>query len=83
MILSGRPHHEILRIAAEQEADLIVLGIHGKYAVDRLLFGSTAEPVVRRAPCPVLTVRADVPEPCLAAARPSGEEAMTTHTVRA
>jgi nucleotide-binding universal stress UspA family protein len=82
LILSGRPHHEILRIAAEQEADLIVLGIHGKHAVDRMLFGSTAEPVVRRAPCPVLTIRADVPQSCIAARR-SGEESMTTHTVRA
>jgi nucleotide-binding universal stress UspA family protein len=57
---SGKPHHEILRLATEQRADLIVLGIHGKNPVDRLLFGATAEPVVRRASCPVLTVRSDV-----------------------
>jgi nucleotide-binding universal stress UspA family protein len=60
-VASGKPHHEILRLAAERQADLIVLGIHGKNPVDRLLFGSTAEPVVRRASCPVLTVRAEVP----------------------
>jgi nucleotide-binding universal stress UspA family protein len=55
---SGKPHREILSVAAEQDADLIVLGIHGRNPLDRLFFGSTAEPVVRRASCPVLTVRA-------------------------
>lgn len=56
---SGRPYAEILRVATEQRAELIVLGIHGRNAVDRMLFGSTAEPMVRRATCPVLMVRAD------------------------
>jgi nucleotide-binding universal stress UspA family protein len=60
IVSSGKPHHEILRVAAEQRSDLIVLGIHGRNPVDRMLFGSTAEPVVRRSPCPVLTVRSDV-----------------------
>ena len=60
IVTSGKPHHEILRIAAERRSDLIVLGIHGRNPIDRMLFGSTAEPVVRRATCPVLTVRADV-----------------------
>jgi nucleotide-binding universal stress UspA family protein len=60
LVVAGRPHREILHAAAARDADLIVLGIHGKNAVDRMLFGSTAEPVVRRATCPVLTVRADV-----------------------
>jgi nucleotide-binding universal stress UspA family protein len=59
IVSSGKPHHEILRIADEQGSDLIVLGIHGRNPVDRLLFGSTAEPVVRRAECPVLTVRVE------------------------
>ena len=59
IVTSGKPHHEVLRIAAEQDSDLIVLGIHGRNPVNRMLFGSTAEPVVRRAECPVLTVRAD------------------------
>jgi nucleotide-binding universal stress UspA family protein len=54
----GTPHREILEVAAEQDADLVVLGIHGRNPIDRLFFGSTAEPVVRRAACPVLTVRA-------------------------
>jgi nucleotide-binding universal stress UspA family protein len=57
IVSSGKPHHEILRIAAERQSDLIVLGIHGRHPLDRMLFGSTAEPVVRRSPCPVLTVR--------------------------
>ena len=57
---AGKPHHEILRIAEERRSDLIVLGIHGRNPVGRMLFGSTAEPVVRRATCPVLTVRSEV-----------------------
>jgi nucleotide-binding universal stress UspA family protein len=59
IVTSGKPYHEILRIAAERENDLIVLGIHGRNPLDRMLFGSTAEPVVRRSTCPVLTVRRD------------------------
>jgi nucleotide-binding universal stress UspA family protein len=59
IVSSGKPHHEILRIATERQTDLIVLGIHGRNPLDRMLFGSTAEPVVRRATCPVLTVRAE------------------------
>ena len=58
VVTSGQPHHELLRIATEGHADLIVLGIHGRNPIDRLFFGSTAEPVVRQAKCPVLTVRA-------------------------
>jgi nucleotide-binding universal stress UspA family protein len=58
IVASGQPHHELLRIAAEQHSDLIVLGIHGRNPIERMLFGSTAEPIVRRAMCPVLTVRA-------------------------
>jgi nucleotide-binding universal stress UspA family protein len=61
MVVSGKPHHEILRIAEQWRSDLIVLGVHGRTVVDRVLFGSTVEPVVRRALCPVLTVRAEAP----------------------
>jgi nucleotide-binding universal stress UspA family protein len=60
IVASGKPRYEILRLAAEQASDLIVLGIHGRNPIDRMFFGSTAEPVVRHAECPVLTVRADV-----------------------
>lgn len=51
------PYSEILRYATEQQIDLIVLGTHGRGAVAHMLLGSVAERVVRRAPCPVLTVR--------------------------
>jgi nucleotide-binding universal stress UspA family protein len=57
MIATGKPHLEIVRVAQEQQSDLIVLGIHGRGPIERLMFGSTAEAVVRRATCPVLTVR--------------------------
>ena len=43
----------------KQGADLIVMGTHGLTGVEHLLFGSTAERVVRHAPCPVMTVRAE------------------------
>jgi nucleotide-binding universal stress UspA family protein len=51
------PFAEILRYAEEQEVDLIVMGTHGRGGVTHMLLGSIAEKVVRRAPCPVLTVR--------------------------
>jgi len=57
IVVTGKPHHELLRIAKERGADLVVLGVHGRNPIDRMLFGSTAEPLLRRAGCPVLTVR--------------------------
>jgi nucleotide-binding universal stress UspA family protein len=57
IVAQGRPSNEILRIAKEETIDLIVLGTHGKGFLDKALFGSTTERVVRNAPCPVLTVR--------------------------
>jgi nucleotide-binding universal stress UspA family protein len=56
-VTSGKPWREILRVAQEQQADLIVIGIRGRNSVDRALFGSTTEQVVRQAVCPVLTLR--------------------------
>jgi len=53
----GKPYVEILRTAAEESTDLIVLGVQGRGPLDRMLFGSTTQHVVRKAPCPVLTVR--------------------------
>jgi len=53
----GRPHEEIVRTARERDADLIVLGVHGRSALNLTLFGSTANQVVRHATCPVVTVR--------------------------
>ena len=56
-VVQGKPSAEIIRFAREGEVDMIVLGTHGKGMLDQALFGSTTERVVRRAPCPVLTVR--------------------------
>jgi nucleotide-binding universal stress UspA family protein len=53
----GDPAGEIVRIAAEEGAEMIVLGTHGRTGVTRLLMGSVAEAIVRRAPCPVLVYR--------------------------
>jgi nucleotide-binding universal stress UspA family protein len=53
----GSPFQEILRYATEQSIDLIVIGTHGRGPIGHMLLGSVAEKVVRRAPCPVLTVR--------------------------
>ena len=56
-VVSGIPYEEIIRVATEQESSLIVIGTHGRTGLDHLLFGSTAERVVRSSPCPVLTIR--------------------------
>jgi nucleotide-binding universal stress UspA family protein len=56
-IVHGKAYVQILRVAAEMRADLIVLGIHGRNAAGLAVFGSTANQVVRAAACPVLTVR--------------------------
>ena len=53
----GAHHTEILRRAEEIGADLIAMGTHGRTGIKHALLGSVAERVVRRAPCPVLTVR--------------------------
>ncbi|MCU0772638.1 MAG: universal stress protein [Verrucomicrobia bacterium] len=53
----GRPYVEIAEVAKDLGADLIVLGTHGHTGWKHVLLGSTAERVVRHAPCPVLTVR--------------------------
>jgi len=56
-VVTGRPYREILRIAADEQADLIVMGAHGHGVIERMFVGSTAQHVVRRANCPVLVVR--------------------------
>jgi nucleotide-binding universal stress UspA family protein len=53
----GGPYVEIVRYAKERNIDLIVMGTHGRGGVAHMLMGSVAEKMVRRAPCPVLTVR--------------------------
>ena len=54
---SGSPFVEVVRYAREEHVDLIVLGTHGRGAIAHMLLGSVAERVVRKAHCPVLTVR--------------------------
>jgi nucleotide-binding universal stress UspA family protein len=56
-LLSGYASSEILRLVEEKEIDLIVMGSHGLTGLAHVLFGSTADRVVRKAPCSVLTVR--------------------------
>ncbi len=53
----GVPYEEILKFAKDNNIDLIVIGTHGRKGLDRVLFGSTAERVVRNSSCPVMTVR--------------------------
>lgn len=57
IIKTGKPFVEINETAAEKDIDLIIIATHGHTGVEHLLFGSTAEKVVRKAPCPVLTLR--------------------------
>ena len=54
---TGIPFEDIVRIGKELPADLIIMGTHGRTGVSHLLLGSVAEKVIRRAHCPVLTVR--------------------------
>lgn len=53
---TGHPRHEILAVAEEWKADLIVMGTHGRTGFDHFLSGSVSEGVMRRATCPVLVV---------------------------
>jgi nucleotide-binding universal stress UspA family protein len=57
VVSHGKPAPEILRLAAEHEAGLIVMGVHGRSLLDLMAFGSVTHQVVKDAPCPVLTVR--------------------------
>jgi nucleotide-binding universal stress UspA family protein len=58
----GVPWQEIVRLAVEEHADMIVMGTQGRTGLERLLLGSVAERVIRQAPCPVVTVRHDTEE---------------------
>jgi len=57
LVVRGVPFVEIIRTAKERQADMIIIGTHGRTGIDHMLFGSTAEKVVRKSSCPVLTVR--------------------------
>ncbi len=56
---SGDPASTIIERAADGKYDLLVLGTHGRTGFSHVIIGSVAEKVVRRAPCPVLTVRSE------------------------
>jgi nucleotide-binding universal stress UspA family protein len=69
-IRRGRPADEILDAARESGADLIAMATHGRTGIGRLLFGSVAEAVLRRAPVPVFMIR----EPHVVEAAPAAKE---------
>ncbi|MFP3869841.1 MAG: universal stress protein [Syntrophobacteria bacterium] len=56
-VVVGDPAEEIIKIAESENIDLIVMGTHGRKGLDRTLFGSVAEHVVKNAPVPVLTIK--------------------------
>ncbi|MGA7720809.1 MAG: universal stress protein [Ignavibacteriaceae bacterium] len=57
IVKTGKPFIEIIETAVEEKIDLIIIATHGHTGMEHILFGSTAEKVVRKAPCPVLTLR--------------------------
>lgn len=57
VIRRGVPFVEILRASAELQVDMIIIATHGRSGLQQMFFGSTAEKVVRKAPCPVLSIR--------------------------
>jgi nucleotide-binding universal stress UspA family protein len=73
VLTEGVPAEEIVNVARDKQCDLILMGTHGRTGLGRLLMGSVAELVVRRASCPVLTVK--TPFATQAAERESAMEA--------
>ncbi|KHE93798.1 MAG: universal stress protein [Candidatus Scalindua rubra] len=57
IVVQGIPFAEIISTAKEKEVDMIVIGSHGRTGISHMMLGSVSEKVVRKAPCPVLTVR--------------------------
>jgi nucleotide-binding universal stress UspA family protein len=72
-LVEGDAAIEILRLAEDTKCDLIVMGTHGRTGLGRLLMGSVAEQVVRKARCPVLTVKTPLPN-----SAPSGKASSET-----
>jgi len=56
-VVTGYAAEEILKTAEEEDVDMVVMGTHGRTGIDRILFGSVAEKVVKSSPKPVLTIR--------------------------
>ena len=63
IVIKGVPFNEIINAATEISVDLIVIGTHGRTGLSHVMLGSVAEKVVRKATCPVLTVRMPPPVP--------------------
>ncbi len=57
IVKEGRAFVEIVRTAKKKKADMIVIATHGRTGLSHVMFGSTAEKVVRKSPCPVLSIR--------------------------
>lgn len=56
-VLTGRPADRVIELAKQEKIDLIIMGTHGRTGLERTIFGSVADKVVKNAPCPVLTIR--------------------------
>ena len=57
IVRTGSAHEEIVNLATDERAELVVMGTHGRTGLNRVLLGSVTDRVIRFAPCPVLTVR--------------------------
>lgn len=57
VLLFGEPFVEIIKYAKREQVDLIIMGTHGRTGLEHMLLGSVAEKVVRKSPCPVLTIK--------------------------
>ncbi|MDR3625519.1 MAG: universal stress protein [Ignavibacteriaceae bacterium] len=60
IVKTGKPFIEIIETASEENIDIVIIATHGHTGMEHILFGSTAEKVVRKAPCPVLILREPV-----------------------
>ncbi len=56
-VVNGYAAEEILGLAESENADMIIMGTHGRKGIDRILFGSVAEKIVKSSPIPVMTIR--------------------------
>ncbi len=58
VVRAGKPYEEIIKLAEQEQTDLIVVGVRGRNALDLALFGSTTHRVLQLGPCPVLAIHA-------------------------
>jgi nucleotide-binding universal stress UspA family protein len=63
LVTTGRPAETIVRVAQEEHVGVVVMGVHSRGAIDRMLFGSTSREVIHSVRCPVLSIRADKHDP--------------------